>query len=133
MTEAINVSELIAWLRSFRCTSWDADWGACGHCEACKLAEAANQLEAYQTALAQADEALDQLLDDMGSDGLCVCQEAKDEAAVALTAIRTLSPPSQEGQVNEQRSKILSRPLRSWRAWSLPKMSNGRGALGQLF
>jgi hypothetical protein len=32
----------------------------------------------------QLEAALDQLLDDMGEDGLCVCQQAKDEARAAL-------------------------------------------------
>jgi hypothetical protein len=32
--------------------------------------------------------ALEQLLDDMGEDGLCVCQQAKDEAAVILAKVR---------------------------------------------
>ena len=30
------------------------------------------------------EKALDQLLDDMGKDGLCVCQAAKDQAIEAL-------------------------------------------------
>ena len=33
--------------------------------------------------------ALDQLLDDMGEDGLCVCQQAKDEARAALEGEKT--------------------------------------------
>ena len=40
--------------------------------------------------LEQSHEALDQLLDDMGEDGLCVCQAAKQEAAGALAAARQL-------------------------------------------
>lgn len=39
--------------------------------------EAADRIE-------QLEAALDQLLDDMGEDGLCVCQQAKDEARAAL-------------------------------------------------
>jgi len=39
--------------------------------------QAADRIEALEAAL-------DQLLDDMGEDGLCVCQQAKDEARAAL-------------------------------------------------
>jgi hypothetical protein len=54
--------------------------------------------DAYMTAAAAAARlittapallaALDQLLDDMGEDGLCVCQEAKDQAKAALAMAR---------------------------------------------
>lgn len=33
-------------------------------------------------------DALEQLLDDMGGDGLCVCQEAKDQARSAIAKAR---------------------------------------------
>jgi hypothetical protein len=49
--------------------------------------EAANIIERQREALRVADQALWQLLDDMGSDGLCVCLDAKEQASLALAAI----------------------------------------------
>lgn len=46
-------------------------------CHALNVEEAADEIQRLRAAL-------DQLLDDMGEDGLCVCQQAKDEARAAL-------------------------------------------------
>ena len=46
--------------------------------------KAATALRASQAEIARLREALDQLLDDMGDDGLCVCPAAKDQARAAL-------------------------------------------------
>ena len=43
----------------------------------CVAMDAADRIEMLENAL-------DQLLDDMGEDGLCVCQAAKDQAIEAL-------------------------------------------------
>lgn len=45
--------------------------------------EKKEELEEAQDRIAELEAALDQLLDDM-RDGLCVCQQAKDEARAAL-------------------------------------------------
>lgn len=52
-------------------------WG-CEHPCAC------NCVEDLHRELAEAVEVIDQLLDDMGEDGLCVCQAAKDQARAFL-------------------------------------------------
>jgi hypothetical protein len=44
---------------------------------------AAAVITSLQERISKLEEALDQLLDDMGVDGLCVCQQAKDEAIEA--------------------------------------------------
>jgi len=53
-----------------------------------RLDDVANELQSLRSALEVAEEALDQLLDDMGADGLCVCQQAKDEAIAARNVAR---------------------------------------------
>lgn len=59
------------------------------------IRQAADTITALQARLAEvtgaleiAEESLDQLLDDMGEDGQCVCLEAKKEAVEALAAAR---------------------------------------------
>tara|TARA_R110000822_G_scaffold117943_3_gene250495 strand:- start:655 stop:945 length:291 start_codon:yes stop_codon:yes gene_type:complete len=62
-------------------TGWETDSGFSGYgmlkADAEELANAADRIE-------ELENALDQLLDDMGEDGLCVCQAAKDQAIEAL-------------------------------------------------
>lgn len=57
--------------------------------------EAADRITALEAenarlreALTIAEESLDQLLDDMGDDGQCVCIDAKEEAVEALATVR---------------------------------------------
>lgn len=45
--------------------------------------QAADEIERLQARIAELEGVLDQLLDDM-SDGLCVCEEAKEQARAAL-------------------------------------------------
>jgi DNA-binding PadR family transcriptional regulator len=47
-------------------------------------------LEGATKALRQSESALEQLLDDMSDDGLCVCLAAKKQASAALDAVRTI-------------------------------------------
>ena len=49
---------------------------------------AATALRSANAEIARLREALDQLLDDMGENGLCVCEAAKDQARAALKGER---------------------------------------------
>jgi hypothetical protein len=53
--------------------------------DACNLVrELADRIAALEAENARLREALDQLVDDMGETGLCVCQAAKEQAIAAL-------------------------------------------------
>ena len=63
--------------------------------DACRWAitmrDAADEIERLGITLTLLIEAIDQLLDDMGTDGLCVCEDAKQQAKAAL-AQTTMRP-----------------------------------------
>ncbi|MDQ3023028.1 MAG: hypothetical protein M3R04_01390 [bacterium] len=61
------------------------------------IADRNARIEALAAEVVRLREALEQLLDDMGEDGLCVCEQAKDEARQALAASQTVT----EGQSDD--------------------------------
>ena len=72
-----------------------------------QLADLEAELVWLREAVERKDAALEQLLDDMGEDGLCVCQQAKDEARAALA---TLSPDNTFDQIDPPQD-LTPRPM----------------------
>lgn len=71
-----------------RSNNWVVDAGDARICVVNAAGATASANAALIAAAPTLYEAMDQLLDDMGVDGLCVCQAAKDQAIAALAKAR---------------------------------------------